>query len=238
MEDVVEGGAVKKPEGAEEGDQTLGSEVDDIPASPKVSGTVAESTPSKKAKATPKGTPKGKKVKAEGDDTDATPKVKARASTISTSKDTLSDVDKMILRMRDDEHKSWTEINEAWQKATGKVPGKSTLTVRYGRIKANITQMPQEDVSAQHAVPKNHLLIFSQEERLIKFKKDAEAKFEVEKWAQIATMIEGDGGAKYSTAALQKKVKDLVKKQQGAAADTGLASSSAAADGAGSGNEA
>jgi hypothetical protein len=59
----------------------------------------------------------------------------------------------------------------------------------------------------------------SQEERLLKLKKEIEDKFENEKWYRIAEAIENDGGEKYPPAALQKKFKELQKKMSGTNAD-------------------
>jgi hypothetical protein len=47
--------------------------------------------------------------------------------------------------------------------------------------------------------------------RLLRLKKEIEDKFESEKWARISEAIVTDGGAKYPTAALQKKFKQLDK---------------------------
>lgn len=53
----------------------------------------------------------------------------------------------MLLRMKDEENKPWSEIKSAWEKATGETVGGSTLSNRYQRIKANFTVFSPEDVS-------------------------------------------------------------------------------------------
>lgn len=64
-----------------------------------------------------------------------------------TSYENASEEDKMLLRMKDDEGKGWNEIREAWTAMTGEPVGKSTLSGRYGRIKANFVVFRKEDVS-------------------------------------------------------------------------------------------
>lgn len=53
----------------------------------------------------------------------------------------------MMLHMKDVEGKSWAEIKSAWQAMTGNKVGGSTLSGRYGRIKANLVQFKEGDVS-------------------------------------------------------------------------------------------
>lgn len=62
-----------------------------------------------------------------------------------TSYESASEEDKMLLRMKD-EGKVWAEIREAWEKMTGEKVGKSTLSSRYARIKANFTVLSKDDV--------------------------------------------------------------------------------------------
>jgi hypothetical protein len=64
-----------------------------------------------------------------------------------TSYDNASEEDKMLLRMKDEEGKGWNEIRKAWIAMTGETVGKSTLSGRYGRIKANFVVFKKEDVS-------------------------------------------------------------------------------------------
>lgn len=48
-------------------------------------------------------------------------------------------------------------------------------------------------------------------------KKEIEDRFEIEKWQRIADQIESHCGRKYPPATLQKKFKELSKKNNGAA---------------------
>lgn len=100
--------------------------------------------------------------------------------------------DRLLLTMKD-AGKSWSDIIAAWKDATGDTPGKSTLPNRYARLKANITQMKQED----------------QETLLIAYKKVHE-KFERDKWDLIKKTMEDDGADNsYTTATIQKQYKKL-----------------------------
>jgi hypothetical protein len=63
-----------------------------------------------------------------------------------TSLETASPEDRMILRMKDEEGKSWAEIREAWNAMTGDKVGGSTLSGRYARIKANLVVFKKDDV--------------------------------------------------------------------------------------------
>lgn len=54
------------------------------------------------------------------------------------------------------------------------------------------------------------LMIFIQEEHLLKIKKEVESKFETEKWTQIAGSFQLKRGDIYSAAAAQKKMQGVV----------------------------
>lgn len=87
-------------------------------------------TPSKKKRGTPgKGTPG-----------------KAGKRALPGSLEEASEEDKMMLRMRDEENKPWSEIRAAWEEITGEAVGGSTLSNRYQRIKANFTVFSAQDV--------------------------------------------------------------------------------------------
>ncbi|EEQ31275.1 conserved hypothetical protein [Microsporum canis CBS 113480] len=131
-------------------------------------------TPSKKKRGTPgKGTPG-----------------KAGKRALPGSLEEASEEDKMMLRMRDEENKPWSEIRAAWEEITGEAVGGSTLSNRYQRIKANFT-----------------------EAKLLQVKMEIEEKFESEKWCRIADAMESAGGKRYPAAALQKKFKELGRKK-------------------------
>ncbi|KAF7595270.1 hypothetical protein BBP40_006770 [Aspergillus hancockii] len=114
---------------------------------------------------------------------------------IPTSFESAGLADKMILRMRDEEGRNWGDITKAWSLLTGNTVGNSTLRMRYTTMKANFVEIGEAD-----------------EERLIRLKKEVEDKFEQEKWHRIVEAIEADGGQKYPVPALQKKFKELAKK--------------------------
>ncbi|KAL1955244.1 hypothetical protein VTO42DRAFT_8903 [Malbranchea cinnamomea] len=143
-----------------------------------------EGSPSKKKRASPK------KTVANG-----VKPAKVGQRPLPTSYETASEEDKMLLRMKDEEGRSWAEIRQAWGKLTGDKVGNSTLSGRYARIKANFVVISDDD-----------------ETRLVKFLKEIEEKFEREKWHRVAEAIEHDGGNKYPPTALQKKFKELSKK--------------------------
>lgn len=83
---------------------------------------------------------KGSKGAASGE------KAKVGARAMPTSYENASPEDRMLLRMKDEENKSWGEIRQAWEEMTGEKVGGSTLCGRYGRIKANFVVFTPEDV--------------------------------------------------------------------------------------------
>ncbi|OJD18313.1 hypothetical protein AJ78_01626 [Emergomyces pasteurianus Ep9510] len=121
-------------------------------------------------------------------------KGKAGSRPMPTSYENASPEDRMLLRMKDDENKPWAEIRQAWEVMTGEKVGGSTLSGRYGRIKANFVVFTPED-----------------EERLLRFKKEIEDKFENEKWHSVSKAIGTAGGKTYPPAAVQKRFKELNK---------------------------
>ncbi|KAL4914116.1 hypothetical protein BDW62DRAFT_191181 [Aspergillus aurantiobrunneus] len=52
----------------------------------------------------------------------------------------------MILRLRDDENKPWSEITKSFLSTTGIKVGSSTLRMRYHAMKANFVGISEEDV--------------------------------------------------------------------------------------------
>ncbi|ODH46593.1 hypothetical protein GX48_07332 [Paracoccidioides brasiliensis] len=122
-------------------------------------------------------------------------KVKAGSRPMPTSLETASPEDKMLLRMKDEENKPWADIRQAWEEMTCEKVGNSSLSGRYSRIKANFVVFKKED-----------------EERLLRYKKEIEEKFEADKWRSVAEAIESNGGEKYPPTAVQKKFKELSKK--------------------------
>ncbi|KAL4992733.1 hypothetical protein BDW68DRAFT_172761 [Aspergillus falconensis] len=127
---------------------------------------------------------------------------------IPTSLATASEMDRMILRLRDEEKQPWAQINKLFTEETGIKVGSTTLRLRWSTMKANFVGITTED-----------------EARLLRLKKEIEDKFEQEKWHRIVEAIQSDGGEKYPIAALQKKFKELSKNPavsaQGATSGTG-----------------
>ncbi|KAF7511959.1 hypothetical protein GJ744_003192 [Endocarpon pusillum] len=104
-----------------------------------------------------------------------------------------SEADKMMFRMKG-EGKSWKEITAEWTRMTGRKPGFSTLSVRFGKLQEKFARMGDMDFH-----------------RLLKFKSRLETVFnKYEKWDRIATMILEDGGAVYTGQALRMKYRNMV----------------------------
>lgn len=57
-----------------------------------------------------------------------------------------NETDKLIVRLKEKEGKSWAEIKNVLETATGVSFGGSTLPVRYSRMKANFVVFDKEDV--------------------------------------------------------------------------------------------
>ncbi|ERF74988.1 hypothetical protein EPUS_08529 [Endocarpon pusillum Z07020] len=120
-----------------------------------------------------------------------------------------SEADKMMFRMKG-EGKSWKEITAEWTRMTGRKPGFSTLSVRFGKLQEKFARMGDMDFH-----------------RLLKFKSQLETAFNRrEKWDRIATMIVEDGGAVYTGQALRVKYRNLVEvglhREDGAMGDGGV----------------
>ncbi|KKA23717.1 hypothetical protein T310_2257 [Rasamsonia emersonii CBS 393.64] len=113
---------------------------------------------------------------------------------ISISYESASKEDRMLIRMREVEGKSWAEISTAWEAMTGVKTASGTLCKRYSRLRANLAVFKDEDV-----------------ERLLQAKKEIEEKFEAEKWTKIAAAIVAKGGDQYPPASCLKKFKELSK---------------------------
>ncbi|KAH0559244.1 hypothetical protein GP486_004241 [Trichoglossum hirsutum] len=123
---------------------------------------------------------------------------------IPESRDKLGDDDKMLLDLKE-QGKTWPEIREAFRKI-GIITGSSTLPNRYSRLTAKLVEWKAGDIdifmAAKATVEAEHL----------EAKKAMEAKFEAEKWGKISVAMEEMGADHYTSAALQKKFKDLTTK--------------------------
>ena len=60
--------------------------------------------------------------------------------------DDATESDRVMFKMRN-EGKSWDEIRDRWIQMTGERPGRSTLSVRYCKLKANLSKTGGADVS-------------------------------------------------------------------------------------------
>ena len=88
---------------------------------------------------------------------------------------------------------TWPKIREWYAQETGTTPGKSSLSVRYMRIKATLNTFSEEDSKL-----------------LMEAKVEIEAEFEKEKWRKIANRMEEKGASeKHQVHALQKQFKKL-----------------------------
>jgi len=99
-------------------------------------------------------TPSKKSKKDSGSTDDGEPSTPGNATT--PSRATLPSIpaslaaagpeDRMILRLRDEENRPWTEINKLCVEATNIKVGGSTLRMRYTTMKANFVGISEEDV--------------------------------------------------------------------------------------------
>ncbi|KAI9777165.1 MAG: hypothetical protein M1839_009008 [Geoglossum umbratile] len=125
----------------------------------------------------------------------------------------LDDKDKMLLDMKE-QGKTWPEIREAF-KNVGITTGASTLPNRYSRLTAKLVEWKTGDVDVFLAV-KNTI-----EAEFLEAKRAMEAKFDTEKWGKISAAMEEQGAARYTSAALQKKLKDVTAKSFSRASSNG-----------------
>ena len=84
---------------------------------------------------------------------------------ISTSLETASAEDKMLVKMKE-EGKSWAVIRDAWETMTGEKTKSSTLPNRYIRLKSNFMTLKEGDVSTSEHIPRRsanlcRVLVFS-----------------------------------------------------------------------------
>ncbi|KAF2136118.1 uncharacterized protein K452DRAFT_214369, partial [Aplosporella prunicola CBS 121167] len=86
---------------------------------------------------------------------------------ISTSFDDLSEEDYLLIEMKDS-GKGWEEIRAAWRDLTGQETAKSTLPNRYSRLKANLSNLSDQDL-----------------QNLVDAKAEVELEFEQEMWGRI-----------------------------------------------------
>lgn len=130
-----------------------------------------------------------------------------------------SAADKMMIRMREVDGKSWVEIRKTLEDLMQAKIGASSLQIRYTRMKANFVVFEQDDVCIFLSFPfsacflsiKDRWLRTEQVPVLLQAKKDIEEKMEAEKWQRVADAIEEKTGNKYPSSAVQKKFKEVNK---------------------------
>ena len=128
-----------------------------------------------------------------------------------------SSEDKMLIRMREVDGKSWPEIRKKLEDITQAKIGASSLQIRYTRMKANFVVFEQDDVCILSFlflcffVYSESMAKMGQIPVLLQAKKDIEEKMEAEKWQRVADAIEEKTGNKYPSSAVQKKFKEVNK---------------------------
>ncbi|KKK21044.1 hypothetical protein ARAM_006809 [Aspergillus rambellii] len=142
----------------------------------------------------------------------ATATAAAKSTQIPTSYNAAGPADRLILRMRDEEKRPWAEITKAYVDLTAVQVGVSSIQKRYKTMKANFVSLSEEDTT-----------------RFLKIKKDIEDRFDLEKWARIAEVLEQESGTKYPAAALLKKFKELNRKGAATGTTTGTTTGTGAA---------
>jgi len=75
--------------------------------------------------------------------------IKAALRGLPASMEGACEADKMLLHMKNVQHKPWTEIRETWTALTGQETAGSTLPNRYKRLKANLMPAPTPKVPAK-----------------------------------------------------------------------------------------
>jgi hypothetical protein len=129
----------------------------------------------------------------------STPSKKAKKSSgqptpISTSKATLSSEDRLLIKLKDEDGKTWSDITEFFSELNGKTYDGSTFRKRYQRLKENLTDVAEDDLKL-----------------LLKVKREADAKIDEEiraiknkLWQIVAEELVNAGGTKYPPGALEK----------------------------------
>ncbi|KAI9882416.1 MAG: hypothetical protein M1823_005836 [Watsoniomyces obsoletus] len=129
-----------------------------------------------------------------------TPKAaKAKKRPAPTSYEEADEGDKLLWDLRQ-EGKSWTEIRDAVNAATGTEYGLKSLPIRYDRIKAIFYAVKNED-----------------ERVFLSVKNEVERQFEIEKWAKIAALMKEQHGLNYSVRTLKSSFKKIAANAKGAA---------------------
>ncbi|CAD6583451.1 MAG: hypothetical protein ASARMPRED_001329 [Alectoria sarmentosa] len=158
-------------------------------------------------------------VEAKNDQQKLTLENRHRRSAIPHSLDEASAADTMLVRMRE-EGRSWLEIEEAWEKRTGKAQRQRTLSRRYARIRANLASTrfePDEvrDDSSSNlpglsSLKGDQLLLAAEAEVEENFQREKadliaeiENSFQLEKWNLVAEVMSRSGSTHYSADMIQ-----------------------------------
>lgn len=137
---------------------------------------------------------------------------------IPTSADQLSAEDRMLIKMKEvsfvsdprpylfllitplyQDGKGWAEIKEAWHIMTGTVPGGTTLSGRYIRLKANLARVKESDVELMKKCMEKTRLDIEEE------KKQLDKKF----WTRVGEAMVLEGAEKYEAGTLEKESKRM-----------------------------
>ena len=163
------------------------TEIDKTPPTP---------TPSKKRRTTNVDAPStpSKKVK----------KIAAQPTPISTSKANLSSEDKLLIKLKDEDGKTWSEITKFFSELNSKTYDGSTFRKRYQKLKDNLTTITDDDLAILQKVKLKVDAKIAEEIRAIQNKL----------WHNVAEELVNEGGAKYPPGALEKVWKRAVTQAQ------------------------
>ena len=145
---------------------------------------------------------------------------------IPLSLDDASAEDLMLVKMKE-EGRSWLEIEEAWKNKTGELKtGRSSLCVRYCRIKANLSSilLEPDDVPDNGAITYPSVSPLTQDQLLLATKAEIEgnfqrekaellaeieSNFQSEKWTLVAEAMRRTGSTHYSADSIQAQYERL-----------------------------
>ncbi|KAI5307274.1 hypothetical protein KEM56_001085 [Ascosphaera pollenicola] len=119
--------------------------------------------------------------------------------TIATSLSEASAEDKLMVYLKEEEHKPWGEIAAAIEKLTGNSASEKSLSKRYSRLKRNFGAKEFDDEDMPY---------------VLQCKQEIEAKFQNELYVRIAEALTALGRPQYPAAVIKKKVQGLTKKDK------------------------
>ncbi|KAI4250951.1 MAG: hypothetical protein LQ352_005161 [Teloschistes flavicans] len=146
-----------------------------------------------------------------------------------------SGADKMLVKMKEEDGKSWNDIRDTWFTMTGQETAGITDMPNSKRLQVIMMQLQEGELSPpqfflpfslpssilpqSYAIPKPPLTP-EQKEILLAAKHEVETNWKNSKWVSIAVKMEENGAKKYPTEFLQKEFKKI----QAEAAATAAAS--------------